>query len=356
MKPGKRGGLTTIDLPETESNELPPNSTADSREKTLSMSTVAYLELLLIAQHQNITIHETASGHGVYTPDLKDKKHGRVFSDTGNRLLQIAERVSGVDTTTADLMRPLSQMLTVKITIDNDALLVLSTSDNPELQQTAKELGYTDSGRVDDTVTHFLEKHDLLPLMGSEQHTTLLWHYPKNELDAVADYLYPATTLSSSDLRTKLDEISYTERVHLLEKTGIQPSSPSYKFEFLTTVSELIAVAELGTGYISSQKPTPQYGFDALAPTIEQIIEDQYDTCFADSFALYSQIQAVNPDSASYATLRGHKIRWTLRLHWHELKDLLSQSRDKSLINDMIQQVSSVHPILSKRLTTNASD
>jgi dTMP kinase len=195
---------------------------------------------------------------------------------------------------------------------------------------------------------------DRLPqVLSSGDGVKLLEARPRLEFDLLAESIYPYSTLSLDEIAEEVSAWPYNQKFDSLKEAASQPEvlkNVRYKLDVLTDHITLnLVLKHVSQNRIKVQAFTPRYGYD-----IPQIIEAAgadavYDACFDESLKLYSLMQgAARDDSAAYATLLGHKLRWQLNLSAHELKSLTEdpQLKDSPLTAAVSEKISEVHPLL----------
>lgn len=190
---------------------------------------------------------------------------------------------------------------------------------------------------------------------------TQVW--PRNELDLVADVVYPGSDLPLDTLQEAAAEWPYELKLKLLEAylggrhdtSGHALHKARYTWDVLCDYASLYelrtAMPELG---IEHQALTPRYGY-----TVPKIIEDadlteQFEACFDLSLQLYSSLQEAGfAREAQYAALLGHKTRATLThsaveaLELFALGSTLSANTQK-IVQRMHEKLGEVHPIIGE--------
>jgi len=106
------------------------------------------------------------------------------------------------------------------------------------------------------------------------------------------------------------------------------------------------------------QALSPRYGFDVPELIEEAGLSEQFEQCFDLSAALYSHLQAAGYTyEAHYATLLGHKMRWTVTynareaFHFHELRTApQGHPGYRKLVQQMHEQLTARHPMLAEAM------
>lgn len=87
-------------------------------------------------------------------------------------------------------------------------------------------------------------------------------------------------------------------------------------------------------------------------------LTDDFEKCFDLSAQLYSELQGAGYEyEAQYATLLGHKMRWTITyngreaFHFHELRTApQGHPGYRKLVQEMHEKVSEVHPMMAEAM------
>ena len=106
------------------------------------------------------------------------------------------------------------------------------------------------------------------------------------------------------------------------------------------------------------QALSPRYGFDIPNIIEEASLSEMFEQCFDLSAQLYSHLQAGGYEyEAQYATLLGHKMRWTVTynareaFHLHELRTApQGHPGYRKLVQQMHEELASKHPMLAEAM------
>ena len=206
---------------------------------------------------------------------------------------------------------------------------------------------------------------------GAEGPVRLTGVYPRNELDLVADILYPHSSSSLQELRAATDSWKYDSKLAILEAylgdRQNQQQLPDntlinvrYNWDLLSDFDSFTTLQQGGLLRGSRwQAPTPRHGFEVPKLIEEANLSDQYQSCFDHSLALYSLLQQAGfPLEAQYATLMGHKLRWrasydattAFRLHEHYAAPT-AHAGARQLVGLLHQRLAQIHPVLAEAMT-----
>lgn len=190
--------------------------------------------------------------------------------------------------------------------------------------------------------------------------------WPRNEMELIPDMLYQYGSLPLATLRDEVTDWPYSRKLEIFrayignrkgpqERPGSALKKAHYTWDL---VSEYGIFRELQRhriiGTIAWQPLTPRYGYD-IPQLIEAAgIEEQYERCFDISLQLYSALQQAGYErEAQYATLLGHKIRWTVAHTAHEafrLHELDTKPNVQKLLTQMHEKLAEVHPLLAESM------
>ena len=213
--------------------------------------------------------------------------------------------------------------------------------------------------------TNLLETHssDLNPV-------TLRTVWPRNELDLVPYMLFEHSNLSLSEIEEQVDSWTIMqkqeafnayigERLNRRHKPGRAIEQARYTFDLICDYGIFRDLQRHRmVDDLEWQALTPRFGFE-----IPQLVEDAglsevFEECFDISADLYSKLQSAGYDyEAQYATLLGHKMRWTITynareaFHLHELRTSpQGHPGYRKLVLQMHNEVANHHPILTEAM------
>lgn len=202
---------------------------------------------------------------------------------------------------------------------------------------------------------------------GETDAVQLVSHWPKNEMDLVADMLYEHSSLPLKDIQNSVEgwsikqkEEVFTaymgERLNRRHKPGRALEKAHYNWDL---VCDYGIFRDLQRHRIVDdlewQLLTPRYGFDIPKLVEDALLTEQFEKCFELSLRLYSALQAQGYTiEAQYATLLGHKMRWKITynareaFHLHELRTSpQGHPGYRKLVQDMHEKLAEVHPLLA---------
>ncbi len=183
----------------------------------------------------------------------------------------------------------------------------------------------------------------------------LVGRTPRNEFDALPDILYPYSSLTLRELQSDISGWSYEQKAAALE-TAITASPESmrhflYTWDILSSITGFANIASRFPDAVSHQACSPRYGYQVPEVLEEAGLSDAFETCFDTSLELYSILQAAGKDAeAQYAVLSGHMVRWKLTLTGESLGKLSLALPTSSLVRQLLQTVSEVHPLITESL------
>lgn len=200
--------------------------------------------------------------------------------------------------------------------------------------------------------------------------------WPRNELAVLPDMLYAASDLSHEELQAEIEKWSYSQKLEVFEtyigertSTRQRPGRALEKIHYTwEIVSDFATFCDL-QAYVTADNPdaqllTPRLGY-AIPSIIEEAgLEDMFESAFDLSLTLYSLLQEAGySEEAQYATLLGHKMRWTVTLNARETFQFIEGHPDgtsrhedvHSLVQILHDRLSQVHPIIGEAIKFAAS-
>jgi len=194
---------------------------------------------------------------------------------------------------------------------------------------------------------------------------------PQNELDIVADMLYPYSDLPLSELKRAVSVWPYQQKIdtfaayvdkrpsrHQLPGTALEKIQ--YSFDLTTKYS---AFRELQRGStatdVSWQDFTPRLGYDVPKSVVDAGLTDQFERCFDLSLELHSALHAAKGSQlAQYAVLQGHNVRWKLTVNAREMLRMLELHATpqggkpyRALALQLYEKITEVHPLTAETMT-----
>lgn len=199
---------------------------------------------------------------------------------------------------------------------------------------------------------------------------TLRRVWPRNELDLVPHMLYEHSNLSLDSIEKEVSTWPIERRMEVLERYMGERLNRRHKpgraLEQAHYVWDLVCdygiFRDLQRHRIVDdlewQPLTPRYGYEIPALVEEADLADKFEECFDLSAQLYSQLQAAGYEyEAQYATLLGHKMRWTVTynareaFHLHELRTSpQGHPGYRKLVLQMHQKLAEKHPLLAEAM------
>lgn len=194
--------------------------------------------------------------------------------------------------------------------------------------------------------------------------------WPRNEFDLLADMLYPQSNLPLSVIRSTVDGWRYDRKAEVFEayvgnrtnltlRPGRALEKAHYSWDLL---SDFDTFRDLQRHRVVDdlewQELTPRYGYEVPTVVEDADLTDQFEACFELSLRLHSLIQeAAHPTDAQYATLLGHRVRWTVTynareaFHLHEMRTSPHNRKAvRELVQAMHEKLQQVHPMLGEAM------
>ncbi len=184
---------------------------------------------------------------------------------------------------------------------------------------------------------------------------------PRNELDLLPAMLYETLDLPMNEVKATVEKWSYEVKSQLFQAylqkfpEGKALQSAQYEFDFLTELSAVTDLPEDLLACVRLQVLTPRYGYD-MPPEVEAAdLTDAYDAVFDQSLALQSTLQARGFTAESgYATLLGHKQRWSLNVSLRGLSVRIdSVANIPTMVSEIVTEVHPLLPGFNKKVDSN---
>jgi dTMP kinase len=236
-----------------------------------------------------------------------------------------------------------------------------------DLSTLAGTIGYHIATR--EAVSEIAEQHLATSHGGGDNSVVKLVDVtPRNELDLLPDMLYVAGNIPFRELRSETNKWPYErklqtflsymgDRQNKIQLPGRALEKVHYTWEIL---SDYESFRELQSYlYVDPewQMLTPRYGFAMPQLLTDANLEDEFEACFDLSLQLYSLLQNKGYQTeAQYAALHGHKLRFTLTHNaleafaLHERPKKLGSSTYQTIVNQMREKLSEVHPIIGEAI------
>lgn len=183
---------------------------------------------------------------------------------------------------------------------------------------------------------------------------------PRNELDLVPSILYKESALTLTEIQDAVETWNYSKKSDVLV-SHLEADKPlyaaTYSWDVMTAYCVLKELKAHGIGSLTCQSFSPRSGY-AMPQSIEDAdVIDEFETCFDLSLKLYSVLQSAGYDrEAQYAILNGHKVRYSLTLNAHQLRQLLKNSKNhtnesyRKFIESLVDSVQTAHPLTGQHL------
>ncbi|HSX44702.1 MAG TPA: FAD-dependent thymidylate synthase [Candidatus Saccharimonadales bacterium] len=198
----------------------------------------------------------------------------------------------------------------------------------------------------------------------------LIRAWPVNELELIPYMLYESSSLSIKELQSvtekwsieqkmKVFETYVGERLNRRHRPGRALEQAHYTWDLVCDYGIFRDLQRHRmVDDLEWQALSPRYGFDVPELVSEAGLDDKFERCFDLSAQLYSQLQATGYTyEAQYATLLGHKMRWTVTynareaFHLHELRTSpQGHPGYRKLVQQMHEQLAEKHPLLAEAM------
>jgi thymidylate kinase/thymidylate synthase ThyX len=205
---------------------------------------------------------------------------------------------------------------------------------------------------------------------GDAEAVTLVNFTPRNEVDLVPHMLYEHSSMSLAEIKEAVETWTYEqkmevfntymgERLNRRHKPGRAVEQARYTWDIMCDYGIFRDLQRHRmVDDLEWQNLTPRFGYE-----VPQLIEDadlteEFEKCFDLSYQLYSNMQTSGyAYEAQYATLLGHKMRWTITynareaFHLHELRTApQGHPGYRKLVGEMHKKVAEVHPMLAEAM------
>ena len=186
---------------------------------------------------------------------------------------------------------------------------------------------------------------------------TLTSVWPRNELDLVADMLYPHSGLSLQQITNDVSSWSYAQKqevfeAYLSERSSSVLEKVRYSWDIVSAFSDFL---DFVTTYksvtcVNWQILTPRYGYDVPEIIVEAGLTDDFEACYDLSLKLYSILQSAGYDAeAQYATLIGHRMRWKATVTGHDVIHVAKTASDNQPLTRLIHsKIAEIHPLIAE--------
>lgn len=203
-----------------------------------------------------------------------------------------------------------------------------------------------------------------------KQAAQLVEFWPKHEFDLVPYMLFEHSKHSLAEIKDKVKtwpdkkklyvfKAYVGERLNRRHKPGRALEQAHYRWDIVCDYGIFRDLQRHRmVDDLRWQKLTPDYGFDMPELILKADLEQPFQDAFDLSAQLYNDISAAGyTPEAQYATLLGHKMRWTMMynareaFHLHELRTSpQGHPGYRKLVKEMHDQVAKVHPNLAKAM------
>ncbi len=194
--------------------------------------------------------------------------------------------------------------------------------------------------------------------------------WPKNELDLLPHMMFEHTNLSLKEIKSEIEKWSISdrqmafktyigERLNRRHKPGRAIENAHYTWELICDYGIFRDLQRHRmVDDLEWQALTPRYGYEIPQLVDEAGLSEEFEKCFDLSTALFSKLQSSGYEvEAQYATLLGHKMRWTVTynareaFHLHELRTSpQGHPGYRKLVLEMHQKLTEKHPILGEAM------
>ncbi len=199
---------------------------------------------------------------------------------------------------------------------------------------------------------------------------TLVHHWPNNELDLVPHMLYESSNLSIKEIAQEVStwpierkmevfDAYIGERLNRRHRPGRALEQAHYTWDLVCDYGIFRDLQRHRmVDDLEWQALSPRYGYEVPEIVEEAGLTEQFEACFDLSAELYSYLQSRGYTyEAQYATLLGHKMRWTVTynareaFHLHELRTSpQGHPGYRKLVQQMHERLAEVHPTIANAM------
>ena len=267
---------------------------------------------------------------------------------------------------------PLAAQCSGSAVIDKDVCVSMLRTERtalPELRAAYKDIknkagslwadDFKQKIQPDDAATITKLANELSPNLATEpEEVRILQAWPRQEFELLADALYSYSNLAREYIIAAIENWTYQRKYQALrvalKDAGLDViQRAKYRIDTVldrVTLNDLAASGILDDMQI--QAATPRYGYQVPKITEEAAIEDMFMDCFDESLKIYSLLQETSTSTAAYATLMGHKVRAQFTISAASIRNYLdgtkNSARHEDFLNQIVQKLSELHPILSE--------
>lgn len=351
-------------LAQIESTASVTTQTAPKAADSVQISTLLACKLGFVHLSNPVPNTHTGTKNQYYAPDSLSGKIRYRYEEVMGSLFELQDEMrSRIKPESAHLLisaMPLAAQNTY--VIGHDEFKKIYESNELEAYSAAKSLAL-DQEMVEKPKLSKIDPNALLANnfdIPSSQPVTLISASPRNELDVVANILYPGANLPFRELKEKIESWPYDQKASVLlaylaagNDYAKVLDNIRYSFEInapFTVLKEFQTLAPSAS--FVWQKLTPRYGYDIPEEIENSGLADLYERCFDISLELCSELQSAGfTDIAEYTTLQGHNARFNLVANYTQLKSIQSSyeystKTAQNITLSITDQLALVHSLL----------
>ena len=200
-----------------------------------------------------------------------------------------------------------------------------------------------------------------------EEPVSLSDYWPRNELDLAADMLYEYSNLPHIELKREIDKWPYDRKAEALttylhanhnlqHRQGMAIEKAHYSWDIVcdfTVFRDMLHYQSVEN--LNWQQLTPRNGYEMPTIIEDAGMADLFEACFDVSLDLHSKLQEAGyPIEAQYATLMGHRMRWTATYNardaYRMIRTHAQNPESGKLLSQMYALLTEVHPVIADAL------
>lgn len=200
---------------------------------------------------------------------------------------------------------------------------------------------------------------------------TLSDFWPRNELDLVPDMLFSYSNVPLTELKRTVDKWPYERKAEVfsayLHDRTIYHKLPGHALEKVHYTWDMVSdystframLRHQNVDSLQWQLLTPRNGYEVPSIIEDAGLSELFEACFDISLELHSMlVEAGYPQEAQYATLMGHRLRWSATYnareayhlkHKHARTNIVQANRTLALL--MHEKIAEVHPMIADAMS-----
>lgn len=193
----------------------------------------------------------------------------------------------------------------------------------------------------------------------------LIKYSPLNELELVEDILFELSSQPANIAEDVYEEMTFEKKIELFRRYCTAGGRASlrqarYEWEIVESIATAQNILSLSpSADVVFQEFSPRLGYEVPLIVEEAKVSEIYERCFDASYELYSSLQAAGYyQEAELAILRGHRLRWRLRIDANSLSKILNNGpkggehgNSTNLYGTLTLRWQDIHPTIASILS-----